>query len=61
MKQIKSSKEKVRNIHLPRRSTKECSYSSSCFECPLDDCHAWSGNVVTLNQLPEDMKNEDNR
>ena len=56
MKQTKESKR-----HLPKRSSHECPYSNSCFECPLDDCRAWSGNVATLNQLPEDMRNDNNR
>ena len=58
---IKPKKKIKRDIHLPKRVARECPYSSSCFTCPLDDCHAWSGNVVTLNQLPEDMKSDDNR
>ena len=51
---------KNRDIHLPKRVTRECPFSSSCFTCPLDDCHADNGLVATLNQLPEDMKSDDN-
>ena len=50
---------KRRSTRLPKRATRECPFSSSCFTCPLDDCHAWSGYVATLNQLPEDMKSDD--
>ena len=63
MKQINiEPKKKIkRDIHLPKRATRECPFSSSCFTWPLDDCHAGSDRVATLNQLPEDMKSDDNR
>ena len=56
---IEPKKKIKRDIHLPKRVTRECSFSSSCFTCPLDDCHADNGLVATLNQLPEDMKSDD--
>ena len=56
-------KKRLKNsdIHLPKRVTRECPFSSSCLTCPLDDCHADNVLVATLNQLPEDMKSDDNR
>ena len=36
---------------------KECPYSSSCFECPLPDCHIDAGlSATTLNVLPMDIE-----
>ena len=59
---IEPKKKKIkRDIYLPKRVTRECPYSSSCFTCPLDDCRADNALVATLNQLPEDMKSDDNR
>lgn len=58
---IEPKKKIKRDIYLPKRVTRECPFSSSCFTCPLDDCRADNALVATLNQLPEDMKSDDNR
>ncbi len=36
------------------RTYMACKYSSSCFECPLEDCSAKLSRAIYLNALPED-------
>lgn len=36
-------------------TNKKCPHSSSCFECPLSDCHMDRG-ITNINMLPGDFE-----
>lgn len=36
--------------------SKRCSYSPSCFTCPMPDCVIWQKHAVGINRLETDWK-----